>query len=100
VIARRLVLRLLNALADQKEHRASRRFFWQCDPVALGAIGAILIYQRVAPGDIRSRCRFVPTCSEYGLLALKKFYVREAFRLSASRVRRCVGFGGSGIDWP
>ena len=73
MIVRKLVLRLLNALADQKERRASRRFHWQCDPIALSAMGAILLYRRVAPNDIRSRCRFVPTCSEYGLLALKNF---------------------------
>lgn len=37
------------------------------------AIGAIKLYQHYAPEDIRRRCLFKPTCSEYAILAIKKY---------------------------
>ena len=37
------------------------------------AIGMIKLYQHYAPEDIRRRCLFKPTCSEYAILAIKKY---------------------------
>lgn len=36
-------------------------------------IGVIKLYQHYAPEDIRRRCLFKPTCSEYAILAIKKY---------------------------
>jgi len=36
-------------------------------------IGAIKIYQHYAPEEIRRRCLFMPTCSEYTIMAVKKY---------------------------
>lgn len=36
-------------------------------------IGAVRLYQHYAPEEIRRRCLFKPTCSEYTILALKKY---------------------------
>ncbi len=36
-------------------------------------IGILRLYQHYAPEEIRRRCIFMPTCSEYGVLALKKY---------------------------
>ena len=36
-------------------------------------IGCIKLYQHYAPEDIRRRCLFKPTCSEYAILAIKKY---------------------------
>ena len=36
-------------------------------------IGAIKLYQHYAPEDIRRRCLFMPTCSEYTILAIRKY---------------------------
>ncbi len=36
-------------------------------------IGAVKLYQHYAPEDIRRRCLFKPTCSEYAILAIKKY---------------------------
>ena len=36
-------------------------------------IGAIRLYQRYAPERIRRRCLLKPTCSEYAILAIKKY---------------------------
>lgn len=37
------------------------------------AIGVIKLYQHYAPEEIRRRCLFKPTCSEYAILAIKKY---------------------------
>ena len=55
-------------------------------------IGAIKLYQHYAPDEIRRRCLFKPTCSEYAVLAVKKYgvivgLVKTYFRL----FRRCRG---------
>ena len=37
------------------------------------AIGMIRLYQHYAPEEIRRRCLFMPTCSEYAILAIRKY---------------------------
>ncbi|MDO4363209.1 MAG: membrane protein insertion efficiency factor YidD [Clostridia bacterium] len=36
-------------------------------------MGCIKLYQHYAPEEIRRRCLFKPTCSEYAILAIKKY---------------------------
>ena len=36
-------------------------------------ITIIELYQHYAPEDVRRRCMLMPTCSEYGILAIKKY---------------------------
>jgi len=36
-------------------------------------IGAVELYQHYAPEEIRRRCLFMPTCSEYTIMAIKKY---------------------------
>jgi len=36
-------------------------------------IGAIKLYQHYAPEEIRRRCLFMPTCSEYAIMAVRKY---------------------------
>lgn len=36
-------------------------------------IGCIRLYQHYAPEQIRRRCLFKPTCSEYAILAIQKY---------------------------
>lgn len=38
-------------------------------------IGTIHLYQHYAPEDVRRRCLFKPTCSEYAILAIQKYGV-------------------------
>lgn len=38
-------------------------------------IGIIRLYQHYAPEEIRRRCLFKPTCSEYAILAIQKYGV-------------------------
>jgi len=36
-------------------------------------IGLIKLYQHYAPEEIRRRCLFMPTCSEYTIMAIRKY---------------------------
>jgi putative membrane protein insertion efficiency factor len=55
------------------------------DRVVLGAIKA---YRRVSP-RLPTRCRYLPTCSAYGLEAVQRYGARKGLRLTAARLRRC-----------
>lgn len=70
--------------------------------VSLGALGlyvvlrmrAILIwfirvYQRFAPAEVRRRCVFTPTCSQYAIQALERYGVVRGVPKIISRLRRC-----------
>ena len=43
-------------------------------------------------------CRFVPTCSEYAVEALKKHGPLKGLYLTTKRILRCHPWGGSGYD--
>lgn len=62
-------------------------------------VGMIRLYQRFAPEPLRDRCRFEPSCSQYMLLAIEKYGVREGVKKGTDRLRRCNVTGG-GYDWP
>ena len=55
-------------------------------------IGMIKLYQHYAPDEIRRRCIFMPTCSEYTIMAVQKYgsfigLCKSLYRL----VYRCRG---------
>ena len=43
-------------------------------------------------------CRFVPTCSEYALIAIQKYGPLKGGWLAIKRICRCHPWGGSGFD--
>ena len=43
-------------------------------------------------------CRYVPTCSEYAMEAIKKHGPLKGLYLSVRRILRCHPWGGSGYD--
>ena len=45
-----------------------------------------------------SSCRFVPTCSEYAIEAIKKHGPFKGLYLAVRRILRCHPWGGSGYD--
>ena len=58
---------------------------------------AIRWYQSLRPG-YPSKCRFFPTCAEYGHEAIEVFGARRGGLLTARRLLRCRPFGPSGFD--
>lgn len=63
------------------------------------AICAVQIYQRYAPASIRNKCRFEPSCSEYMILAIKKYGLLQGLRKGRHRLKRCNVDDG-GFDAP
>ena len=60
---------------------------------------AILLYQKHAPETVRRSCLFTPSCSEYMLLAVKKYGVFKGFFKGMHRLFRCHWPNG-GEDYP
>ncbi|MEV8517297.1 membrane protein insertion efficiency factor YidD [Dactylosporangium sp. NPDC051484] len=46
-------------------------------------------YQRFVSPHLPTRCRQVPSCSNYGLQAVRRYGLVEGSRLTAARIRRC-----------
>ncbi|MEV4620566.1 membrane protein insertion efficiency factor YidD [Asanoa sp. NPDC049573] len=60
------------------------------------AIGMIKGYQLRISARTPARCRFVPTCSTYGLIAIEGHGVLKGWRMTYRRLTRCrasVAFG-------
>jgi putative membrane protein insertion efficiency factor len=55
-------------------------------------------YQYLLSPLLPNSCRFVPTCSQYGVEALKKHGPAKGFWLTSKRIFRCHPWGGSGYD--
>jgi putative membrane protein insertion efficiency factor len=61
---------------------------------------AIIIrgYQLFISPALPSSCRYIPTCSEYAIEALRKYGLFKGGWLAIKRVSRCHPWGGSGHD--
>ncbi len=61
-------------------------------PSAPGRVGlaAIRAYQRGISPHLPIRCRYTPSCSEYGAQAVRRYGLRDGSRLVADRIRRCT----------
>ena len=75
-----MILRYLNALS------------------ALFFILLIKIYQLTFSPLLKSNCRYLPTCSEYAITALKEHGLIIGLYYSTKRLLSCHPFGGHGHD--
>ena len=66
--------------------------------LSLPFIALIKLYQLVLSPLLGPKCRFTPTCSQYGLEAFKKYGPAKGFWLTIKRVGRCHPWGGHGWD--
>lgn len=65
---------------------------------ARGMIGLLHLYRRfISPYSIPS-CRFTPTCSRYGIDALKRYGLIKGGWLGLWRLLRCNPFNKGGYD--
>jgi putative membrane protein insertion efficiency factor len=68
-----------------------------------GMTGAIGFYKGWISPILPPACRFVPTCSQYGVQAIQEFGPARGAFLTAWRLMRCSPLGGKGYDpprWP
>ncbi len=61
-------------------------------------VGLIRIYQRVLSPLLPPSCRFVPSCSQYGLEAITHYGVFKGGWLAVRRLVRCHPFNPGGYD--
>lgn len=66
--------------------------------ISLPLIGLIKFYQYVISPAIGPKCRYTPTCSNYGLEAVKKYGPFKGGWLTIKRIASCHPWGGSGYD--
>jgi putative membrane protein insertion efficiency factor len=62
------------------------------------AIGLVMFYRAAISPLFPSSCRFVPTCSEYGIIAFKKHGFMKGLVLTIKRISRCRPGGPYGYD--
>ncbi len=56
-------------------------------------------YQKFISPLLPARCRYYPTCSQYGLQAIQWHGAKKGGWLTIKRICRCQPFGGHGIDF-
>ena len=61
-------------------------------------IGLIKLYQITLSPLIGRQCRYQPTCSNYGLEAIRKYGPFKGGWLTLKRILSCNPWGGSGYD--
>lgn len=58
--------------------------------------GIIIIYQKAISPLFLPKCRYIPTCSAYGLEAIIKYGPWKGGRLTLKRILTCHPWGGEG----
>jgi putative membrane protein insertion efficiency factor len=61
-------------------------------------ISLIQIYKLLISPLFGATCRYNPTCSEYSIIAVKRYGVFKGGLLSAKRILRCHPFHAGGND--
>ncbi|MBR4913120.1 MAG: membrane protein insertion efficiency factor YidD [Bacteroidales bacterium] len=73
-------------------------FLWIRSLVSRFLIGLIKLYQVTLSPFIGRSCRYTPTCSNYGIEAIRKYGPIKGSWLTLKRVLSCNPWGGSGYD--
>jgi putative membrane protein insertion efficiency factor len=61
-------------------------------------IGMIKFYRKAISPFKPPSCRFYPTCSEYGLEAIRRFGAIKGGYLAVRRISKCHPFNKGGVD--
>ncbi len=55
-------------------------------------------YQLLISPMLPNACRYAPTCSEYGIQAVRKYGAFKGGWMAIKRILRCHPWGGHGYD--
>jgi putative membrane protein insertion efficiency factor len=66
--------------------------------ISLPFISLIKLYQLIISPWLGNQCRFTPTCSQYGIEALRKYGPIKGLWITMKRIARCHPWGGHGPD--
>lgn len=70
----------------------------QAQPTAWVARGAIRVYQAILGPYLPTQCKFTPTCSQYGLMCVRKYGTLRGSLLITWRLIRCSPLTHGGYD--
>ena len=62
-------------------------------------IALIKLYQKI-PFNSHTKCKYIPTCSNYAITVINDFGVIRGSRLAIKRIIRCNPLSRGGIDLP
>ncbi|MEE8722743.1 MAG: membrane protein insertion efficiency factor YidD [Eggerthellaceae bacterium] len=65
---------------------------------SLFAIALVRFYQMAISPLFPATCRFIPTCSQYALIALRRYGFLKGMKLAIKRILRCHPGGPYGFD--
>lgn len=60
--------------------------------------GSIRVYQMTLSSHLPTQCKFTPTCSHYGLEAIRKYGTLRGGLLTTWRILRCSPLTKGGVD--
>lgn len=83
---------------NQRRHQATNA---RPEPLSVPArvlLGLIQLYRYTLSYFLGRSCRFAPSCSEYGLEAIRRHGAWRGGILTVRRIGRCHPWGGSGYD--
>jgi uncharacterized protein len=63
------------------------------------AVAPIRAYQRAISPALPSRCKYYPSCSEYGVQAIRSYGILRGLVLAAWRLLRCNPWSLGGVDF-
>jgi len=75
----------------------------QPTPAVSAAMGLLRFYKSQISPLLPPSCRYIPTCSEYAMMAYKRHGFARGTVMTAWRLMRCNPLGGHGYDppvWP
>ena len=68
------------------------------NPLAWFAIFMVRLYQQILSPLLPPSCRYRPTCSQYTLIALRRYGLIKGGWLGLKRISRCHPFRSGGYD--
>ena len=63
------------------------------------ATAPVRLYQRTISPALPARCKYYPSCSEYGVQAIRRYGVLRGVVLAAWRILRCNPWSHGGVDF-
>ncbi|WP_196593517.1 membrane protein insertion efficiency factor YidD [Pectinatus sottacetonis] len=61
-------------------------------------LSIIYFYRGFISPMMMPSCRYIPTCSEYAVIAIKKYGARKGGYMAVKRILRCNPFHKGGYD--
>jgi putative membrane protein insertion efficiency factor len=68
------------------------------DPASIAMIGAVRAYKLFVSPLLGHNCRYLPSCSDYAIEAIRTHGPASGGWLTAKRLCRCHPWGGDGYD--